>query len=167
MLRRDLLTGGLAALALTATGRLVGAQEKYPSRTVRLIVPTAAGGVYDLMGRLFMDRVGPFARYSHCRESRRRQRGRRGDGRGMSAPDGYTLLLGSNSTHIFQPAMMRNPPYDPVKQFEVISTLSASWACIAVAPRAAESNTLAELIDYAEEASRWRTACAASATSRT
>jgi hypothetical protein len=35
------------------------AQEKYPSRPVRLIVPTPAGGVYDLMGRLFMDRIGP------------------------------------------------------------------------------------------------------------
>src|SRR4051812_24896804 len=57
MLRRDLFTGGLTALAVTATGGLARAQEKYPNRTVRLIVPTAAGGVYDLMGRLFIDRV--------------------------------------------------------------------------------------------------------------
>ena len=150
MLRRDLFTGGLAALAVTTTGRLAGAQEKYPSRTVRLIVPTAAGGVYDLMGRLFIDRVAASFGTAIVEN---RAGGNAVVGvmaAALSAPDGYTLLLGSNSTHIFQPAMMRNPPYDPVKQFEVISTLSASWACIAVSPKLGV-NTLGELIDYAKK----------------
>ncbi len=60
MRRRELLTGGSACcLAATLTPGLARAQDKYPSRTVRLIVPTPAGGVYDLMGRLFIDKVGP------------------------------------------------------------------------------------------------------------
>lgn len=150
MLRRDLLAGSLAAFALTATGTLARAQEKYPSRTVRLIVPTAAGGAYDLMGRLFMDRVG-HSLGTTVVENRAGGNAVVGvTAAALSAPDGYTLLLGSNSTHIFQPAMMRNPPYDPIKQFELISTLSASWACIAVSPKLGV-NTLGELIEYAKK----------------
>jgi len=150
MLRRDLFTGGFAAMAVIATGRLAGSQEKYPSRTVRLIVPTAAGGVYDLMGRLFIDRVAPSLGTAIV-ENRAGGNAVVGvTAAALSAPDGYTLLLGSNSTHIFQPAMMRERPYDPVKQFQVISTLSASWGCIAVSPKLGV-NTLGELIDSAKK----------------
>ena len=115
MLRRDLLTGGPAAPALTATGRLVGAQDNYPSRTVRLIVPTAAGGVYDLMGRLFMD-GSALPRHRDVENAPAAMPGRR-DGGGEGCARRLYALLGSNSTHIVQPVMMRNPPYDPVKQF--------------------------------------------------
>ena len=74
---------------------------------MRLIVPTAAGGVYDLMGRLFIDRVGPSLGTAIV-ENRAGGNAVVGvTAAAMSAPDGYTLLLGSNSTHIFQPAMMR------------------------------------------------------------
>jgi tripartite-type tricarboxylate transporter receptor subunit TctC len=145
--RRDLVAGG-SALALSALlPRSAPAQDKYPSRTVRLIVPTAAGGVYDLMGRLFLDRIAPSLGTSIVEN--------RAGGNAMvgttaaanSPPDGYTLLLGSNSTHIFQPAMMKAPPYDPVKDFVPIATLAASWACIAVSPSLPVHN-LTELIDY-------------------
>jgi tripartite-type tricarboxylate transporter receptor subunit TctC len=152
MRRRDLLIAGSAsALTLALASALPArAQDKYPSRTVRLIVPTAAGGVYDLMGRLYIDRVGPSLGTAIV-ENRAGGNAVVGvTAAAMAAPDGYTLLLGSNSTHIFQPAMMRNPPYDPVKQFEPVSTLSASWGCIAVAPRL-QINTLGELLDYARK----------------
>ena len=150
MRRRELLTAGAALISscLLPTSRL-RAQEAYPSRTVRLIVPTPAGGVYDLMGRLFIDKVGP-ALGTAIVENRAGGNATVGvTAAALSAPDGYTLLLGSNSTHIFQPAMMRTPPYDPVKQFVPISTLSASWACIAVSPKLGV-NTLPELIDKAK-----------------
>ena len=150
MRRRDLLTGGLALTLSALTPRPARAQDKYPSRTVRLIVPTPAGGVYDLMGRLFIDRIGPSLGTAIV-ENRAGGNATVGvTAAAHSAPDGYTLLLGSNSTHIFQPAMMRTPPYDPVKQFVPISTLSASWACIAVAPKLG-INSLAELIDYSKK----------------
>jgi tripartite-type tricarboxylate transporter receptor subunit TctC len=148
MRRRDLLTGGSALVAgALLTRRAALAQEPYPSRTVRLIVPTPAGGVYDLMGRLFIDRVGPMLGTAIVEN--------RAGGNAMvgvtaaaqAAPDGYTLVLGSNATHIIQTVMMRNPPYDPVKQFVPVSTLSASWSCIAITPKLG-INTLAELVDY-------------------
>jgi len=152
MRRRDLLTTGAAvafASRLVLLPRDARAQEKYPSRPVRLIVPTAAGGVYDLMGRLFVDKIGP-SLGTVVVENRSGGNATVGvTAAALSAPDGYTLLLGSNSTHIFQPAMMNTPHYDPVKQFIPISTLSASWACIAVSPSLPVKN-LAELINYAK-----------------
>jgi tripartite-type tricarboxylate transporter receptor subunit TctC len=114
---------------------------------VRLIVPTPAGGTYDLMGRLFMDRIGPSLGTAIV-ENRAGGNALVGvTAAAQAAPDGYTLVLGSNATHIIQTVMMRNPPYDPVKQFVPVSTLSAAWSCIAVAPKLG-INTLAELIDY-------------------
>jgi tripartite-type tricarboxylate transporter receptor subunit TctC len=150
MRRRELLTAGAAATLAAALPLPVSAQDKYPSRTVRLIVPTPAGGVYDLIGRLFIDKAGP-ALGTAIVENRAGGNAVVGvTAAAQSAPDGYTLLLGSNSTHIFQPAMMRTPPYDPVKQFVPVSTLAVSWGCIAVSPKLG-INTLAELVDYAKK----------------
>src|SRR6185436_5209803 len=146
--RRDFIKGGAIVPLLPLVP--ASAQDNYPSRTVRLIVPTPAGGTYDLMGRLFIDKIGP-ALGTAIVENRSGGNATVGvTAAALSAPDGYTLLLGSNSTHIFQPAMMRTPPYDPVKQFVPISTLSASWACIAVSPKLGV-NTLPELIDHARK----------------
>ena len=144
MMRRDLLIRGCAiTLASALPAR---AQDHYPSRPVRLIVPTPAGGVYDLMGRLFIDKVGGSLGTAIV-ENRAGGNAIVGvSAAALAAPDGYTLLLGSNSTHIIQPAIQKTP-YDPVKQFVPISTLSVSWSCVAVSPQLGV-NTLAELIDY-------------------
>jgi tripartite-type tricarboxylate transporter receptor subunit TctC len=146
MRRRDLLKGGAITLTATLAARPARAQDNYPNRTVRLIVPTPAGGVYDLMGRLFIDRVGPSLGTAIV-ENRAGGNAIVGvTAAALAAPDGYTLLLGSNSTHIIQPALQKTP-YDPVKQFALVSTLAASWSSIAVSPKLGVG-TLAELIDY-------------------
>jgi len=150
MRRRDVVAGGSALALSTLLPATARAQDKYPSRTVRLIVPTPAGGVYDLVGRLFMDRIGPSLGTAIVEN---RAGGNATVGviaASQAAPDGYTLLLGSNSTHIFQPTMMRTPPYDPVKQFVPITTITASWASIVVSPKLGVK-TLPELIDYAKK----------------
>jgi tripartite-type tricarboxylate transporter receptor subunit TctC len=122
------------------------AEDSYPSRTVRLIVPTPAGGVYDLLGRLFIDKVGR-ALGTAIVENRAGGNAIVGvSAAALAAPDGYTLLLGSNSTHIIQPTIQKTP-YDPVKDFIPVSTLAVSWSSIAIAPKLG-INTLAELIDY-------------------
>jgi tripartite-type tricarboxylate transporter receptor subunit TctC len=150
MQRRDLLTGGAAGMLASALPPgPARPQDKYPSRTVRLIVPTPAGGVYDLMGRLFIDKVGPSLGTAIV-ENRAGGNAIVGvTAAALSAPDGYTLLLGSNSTHVIQPAIQKTP-YDPVKQFAPISTLAVSWSSIAISPKLG-INTLAELIDYAKK----------------
>ena len=101
MRRRDLLTAWLAVTFASLLGLLprgARAQDKYPSRPVRLIVPTPAGGVYDLMGRLFTDKIGP-SLGTVIVENRAGGNATVGvTAAALSAPDGYTLLLGSNSS---------------------------------------------------------------------
>ena len=134
MRRRDVLGGGAAfgASGLFGLNAPAQAQGNYPSRPIRFIVPTAAGGAYDNVGRLLADRIGP-SLGTMIVENRAGGNATIGVlAVAKSLPDGYTVLLGSNSTHIFQPTMMRSAPYDPVKDFVPIATLAASWTCFAV-----------------------------------
>ena len=151
MHRRTLLAGAAAvAVGRVLTPPPAGAQARYPARTITFIVPSPAGGVYDLNGRLLVEAV----------------RGKLGtivvDNRSggtawigvlaaaKAAPDGYTILLAGSATHILQPAMMAAPPYDPVKDFAPIATLTASWTCVAINP-ALPVHSLDELIRYAKD----------------
>lgn len=132
--RRTFLVDVLTAtvLPLVPLWAHAQAQESYPSRPVRLIVPSQAGGVYDLMGRLWADRISPMLG-TIVVENRAGGLATVGvAAAAKAAPDGYTVLLASNATHILQPAMMSQPPFDSFKDFDVISALSASWTAIVV-----------------------------------
>src|SRR5215218_9723261 len=95
--RRVLLLGSAGALGLAVPRS--SAQEQYPSRPIRLIVPSAPGGVHDVIARFWGDAVKGSLRTVVIDN--------RGGAAGAIAvteaaraePDGYTLLLGSNSTH--------------------------------------------------------------------
>lgn len=98
-----------------------------------MIVPSQAGGVYDLMGRMWADRIAPLLG-TIVVDNRAGGSATVGvAAAAKSPPDGYNLLLASNATHTLQPAMMTTPPYDPVKDFTVVSALAASWTAIVVA----------------------------------
>ena len=151
MQRRHLLAGAAAAAAgRVLASRPAGAQARYPSRTITLIVPSPAGGVYDLNGRLLADVIRPKLGTIVVDN---RSGGTAWIGvlaAAKAAPDGYTILLAGSATHILQPAMMSVPPYDPVKDFASIATLTASWTCVAINP-ALPVYSLAELIAYAKD----------------
>ena len=148
MRRRDFLKSSFGmAGAVAITSRSL-ASEAYPSRPVRLIVPSQAGGVYDLMGRVWADRISP-PLGTIVVENRPGGSATVGvTAAARAAADGYTLLLASNATQILQPAMMTKPPYDPVKDFEVVSNLAASWTAIVVSA-GVPVRSVRELIDYA------------------
>jgi len=146
--RRSFLTSFFGMLL---SGGMVGpavAEDAYPLRPVRLIVPSQAGGVYDLMGRIWADRLSSLLG-TIVVENRAGGSATVGVTAAARAPaDGYTLLLASNATQILQPAMMDKPPYDPVKDFVPVSNLAASWTAVVVAA-AVPVHSLRELIDYA------------------
>ena len=128
--------------------RAVGAQEAYPARPIRLVVASSAGGVHDAIGRLWADKVKS-ALGSIIIDNR----GGAGGSIGVSevaraAPDGHTLLLGSNSTHILHPMVAKWPGYDPIRDFAAACIFATTWSAIAVHP-AAPALSLRELIDYA------------------
>jgi tripartite-type tricarboxylate transporter receptor subunit TctC len=149
--RRNLLAGASgAALGSMLAPLSAGAQARYPTRTITFIVPSPAGGVYDLNGRLLVDVIRPKLGTIVVDN---RSGGTAWVGvlaAAKAAPDGYTILLAGSATHILQPAMMTVAPYDPVKDFAPIATLTASWTCVAINP-ALPVNNLMELVKYARD----------------
>ena len=138
----------LVVAATVVAVRAAGAQETYPARPIRLVVASSAGGVHDVIGRLWADKVKS-ALGSIIIDNR----GGAGGSIGVSevaraAPDGHTLLLGSNSTHILHPMVAKWPGYDPIRDFAAACIFATTWSAIAVHP-AAPARTLQELIDYA------------------
>ncbi len=148
MHRRDVLKfGALAAAAILSSP--ARAQERYPSRPVRLFVPATPGGVHDVIGRVWAEKIKP-AFGTIVIDNR-------GGGGGTIAaaevahaqPDGYSLLLGSTTTHVLVPPTMANPPYDPAKDFAAISVIGTSSTSIVMHP-SVPARSLLELIAYAK-----------------
>lgn len=140
----------LAALSAVVGNGPAAAQAEagYPVRPIRLIVPSQAGGVYDLMGRLWTEKAGPLLG-TVVVDNRPGGSATVGVTTVAKAPpDGYSILLASNATHVLQPAMMTHPPYDPVKDFVVVSALAASWTAIVV-NASVPVKSVRELVDYA------------------
>ena len=125
---------GLLALGLMAAAPVALAQEKYPNRPIRLVVPSSPGGVHDIIGRLWAEKLKSLG--TIVIENRAGAAAIIGTVEVSRAPaDGYTLLLGSNSTHVLQPLLMSKPAYDPVKDFEVVCVIAATSTSIGVHPR--------------------------------
>jgi tripartite-type tricarboxylate transporter receptor subunit TctC len=147
MNRRDALLLGLASLSSTALAPLAFAQ-KYPERPIRLVVPFAPGGVTDVIGRLWGEKVKGSLGTVYI-ENQGGASGVTGASEVARAqPDGYTILLGNTSTQVLNPAIMPRVPYDP-KDFTAITMLCISAPSILVHPSVPARN-LKELIDHAK-----------------
>jgi tripartite-type tricarboxylate transporter receptor subunit TctC len=150
MKRRDVLALGLRAAALgglAPLSRAACAQGKFPERPIKLVVPFAAGGVNDIVARLWAERVRELLGAVFIENQ-----GGAGGAVGAAAvahaqPDGYTILLGGGGTHVLNPIGMSRPLYDPVKDFEPIAILALTVLTIAVTP-SLPVHTLKELIAY-------------------
>jgi tripartite-type tricarboxylate transporter receptor subunit TctC len=147
MRRRNFLVGGLAATApLMSLPTL--AQGPFPTRPVHIIVPSTAGGVHDVIARIWSDRVKT-ALGGVVVENRG------GGGASIalnyvaqSQPDGYTLLLGSTSTLVLREGSA-NRAYDAIKDITPATIMATTSTSIAVTP-SLPVTTVQELIDYAK-----------------
>jgi tripartite-type tricarboxylate transporter receptor subunit TctC len=149
MRRRDLLTGGVAALSAPLLARPVFGQAKYPDHPIRLVVPFPPGGGYDAVGRPFADKMKPLLGSMVVENM-----GGGGSSLGAAAvararPDGYTILLGGSSTHVTEAVLKSKPLYDPLKDLEPIANLVLSAFALAIHP-SVPARTLKEFIDYAK-----------------
>jgi tripartite-type tricarboxylate transporter receptor subunit TctC len=146
---RQLLTFGLAVVAASAAAPpLANAQEKYPAKPIRLVIPFPPGGIMDTIGRQWVDRVTP-SLGTIVVDNRAGAGGVIGAGEVARArPDGYTILMGNTSTQILNPAAMRRTPYDPVKDFAPIDIIAQSATSIVVHP-SLPVRSLKALIGYA------------------
>lgn len=148
--RRSLLAAGLALPALIPGSGPAWAQDVYPSRPITLVIPWAAGGSTDVMGRVIAAAVSADLGQPVVVENRGGASGTVGHGIVARArPDGYTFLLGTNSTYAIAPHLMRNLPYDNRAAFTGISLVARSAQGLCLHP-SVPANTLAEFIAYAK-----------------
>jgi tripartite-type tricarboxylate transporter receptor subunit TctC len=145
MNRREALHTGLASVAAIALPRVAHA---YPDRPIKLIVPFSPGGATDVAGRLWAEKMKPLLGTVVTEN--------RGGGGGVTGaaevaraqPDGHTFLFGNTSTQVLIPAILANPPYDPLKDFTSLAIICNAPTSIVV-HQSIPARTLAELIAYA------------------
>jgi tripartite-type tricarboxylate transporter receptor subunit TctC len=123
LVRRTVLLAGLAA-CFALPGGMASAADAFPSRTVTLVVPFAAGGSTDLIARIIAEKMTEDLGQTVIVENKAGAGGNIGaDAVAKADPDGYTILMGTIATHALNPAVMKQMPYDPVKDFAPVSLL--------------------------------------------
>lgn len=143
---RRMLVG--AALALGVAG--AAQAQDFPSRAVTLIIPFAAGGSTDTVGRIVAERMGQELGQQVVVQNVGGAGGSLGAQQVAKAdPDGYTILMGTVATHALNPLILKQKPYDPVADFAPVSLLVLVPNVLAVNPQL-PVNTVQELIDLAK-----------------
>lgn len=146
MQRRQLLTLLGSSLYTLSYGQ----SAAYPTRPVRLVVPYAPGGPTDSIGRLISTRLSNIWTQQVIVDNKPGANANIGaEAVARSAPDGYTLLMGTGSTHGINPAIYPKLPFDPVKDFSPIIQLTDSTLYAAVLPNT-PVKSVAELVAYAK-----------------
>ncbi|HKA44200.1 MAG TPA: tripartite tricarboxylate transporter substrate binding protein [Burkholderiales bacterium] len=136
-------------LVLAAANAASGAVAPYPSKPVRLVVPFAAGGLNDTLARVLGQALGESLGVTTVIDNRAGATGTIGMNIvAKSSPDGYTLLFSSSSGIAVSPHLYR-VPYDPVKDFSPISTVTALGSVLLVHPQSA-ARSVADLVAAAK-----------------
>ena len=140
---------GLSVAVGTCVCACAFAQD-YPSRSLRLIAPSPAGGPSDFAARLLAPKLGEYLKQNVVVDNRQSVNGVIAtDMLAKAPPDGLTLGIGNNGTHVINVGLYKNLPYDPLRDFvpvsQLLSTGSALVAHLKFAPK-----TLKEFIAYAK-----------------
>ncbi|HZF76876.1 MAG TPA: tripartite tricarboxylate transporter substrate binding protein, partial [Acetobacteraceae bacterium] len=144
--RRAFLAAGLALGA----PRIGAAQEAYPSRPITMVIPWAAGGSTDTLGRILAQAMAADLGQPVVVENRGGASGTVGHGHvARSRPDGHTILLATNSTYAMAPHLMRSLPYDNRAAFTPVSLVARSPQALSVHP-SVPVNSVAELVALAK-----------------
>jgi tripartite-type tricarboxylate transporter receptor subunit TctC len=128
---KDILVSALTLGVFISGIGAAAAQAKFPSQTIKLIVPFAAGGGVDAYARIIAQAIKEKRNVDMIVENRPGANGTIGGIGVMRAePNGYTLLF-SASTHVMAKQVMQNPPYDPIttsRQSRVSARRPCSWS---------------------------------------
>jgi tripartite-type tricarboxylate transporter receptor subunit TctC len=148
--RRYLLGSGGAAAATAALGAPRIARAAWPERPIRVVVPFAPGGNLDTLIRIVAPVMSQHLGQPVVVENRAGATGTIGTEHvARSQPDGYTILVGSNSAMVINPIVMPRVPYDPVRDFAPIA-LGFRTPNVLVISRRLPVTTLADFIAYAK-----------------
>ena len=139
----------LALVALIAFAGSALAAEPYPDRPISLIVPYAAGGSSDVLGRLLGERLSKSLGQPIVVDNRAGAGSRLGiEVAAKSAPDGYTLLL-ADMPHTIIPAIQKGVQYDPVRDFTPIGLIGTASMIYIVKP-AVKAETARDFVGLAK-----------------
>ena len=121
--------------AILATFLPAFAQDRYPAKPIRVVVPFAVGGATDIMARIMGQKMGEILGQTFVVDNRAGAGGNVGsDIVAKAAPDGYTLLMATASTHGANPALYAKFPYHPVNDFVPLGVLGINPAVLGAHP---------------------------------
>ena len=142
---------GIFRTLMALSGLVLGfdAAAQYPDRPLRIVVPFPPGATNDILGRAFAEHLSREFGQPVIVENR----GGAGTAIGAQAvatarPDGYTMLLGTGTTYVLNPALRRNLSYDPVRDFTMVSIM-AEVPIVFIVNTQFRARSLAELVSYA------------------
>jgi tripartite-type tricarboxylate transporter receptor subunit TctC len=116
----------VASLVVSAAAAHAQAPTTYPTKTISIVVPTAAGGANDAMARTIAQKLGPLLGQTIIVDNRAGANGSiASEFVARAAPDGHTLMLGYIATHSMNPALQKLK-YDPVADFEPVGLVGYS-----------------------------------------
>ena len=146
-LRRHFIT---AAVAIALTPLIPAhAQQTYPNKVIKIVVPTAPGGGNDAMARIVASKLQERWKSAVIVENKAGGNGAiASEFVARAAPDGYTILFGYIATHGINPGLSK-VPYDPVKDFVPIAEIAEAQGVLVVNPKV-EAKTVKELIALAK-----------------
>jgi len=138
------------AAVMTMLSGAASAQSDYPNRPVTVIVPQATGGANDTIARIVTAKMSEILGQQFVVENRPGAGGNIGTAAAAKAkPDGYTLMLTTNSAQVINPWLYKNTGFDAIKDFTPVG-LVASAGYVLVANSAFPANNVKELIAQAK-----------------
>jgi tripartite-type tricarboxylate transporter receptor subunit TctC len=140
---------GFAAAALVAASG--SRATEYPTHPIKLVVPYAAGGPTDLLGRLVADFLGRDLKQPVIVENKAGAQGAIGaETVARAEPDGYTLLVAAASIIVLNPMLYKKLSYDPVRDFRMLALVTDLPVVMEVNP-SVPAKTVKEFVAYAKQ----------------
>lgn len=148
---KNLFQGGLVVVLGLFSLQLAAQPQAYPNKPISLVVPQTAGGTNDIVARLIAPAFGEAIGASVVVENKPGAGGNIGtQGVARSAKDGYTLLLTINSAQAINPALYKNPGFDPINDFVPLYYIGAT-PYVLVSPPGSPYKTLADVVSAAKK----------------
>jgi tripartite-type tricarboxylate transporter receptor subunit TctC len=145
-----IIAGITACAGILVLPGVAHAQSEYPNRPIKLIVGFAPGGSTDIIGRIVAQKLGERLGQTIVVENRAGAGGTIGaDATAKAPPDGYTLTLGTTSTHAIAAGAYSKLPYNPVTDFTPISLVAITPYLLVVNPQV-QARTLNEFLALAK-----------------
>jgi len=139
-----------ALCALAFLGSTVCAAQTWPTKAIKLVIPFPAGGSTDIVGRLLAEKLTTSLGQTVIVENRAGAGGTTGsDVVAKAASDGYTLLIGTSSTHAIAPALYERLSYNSIKDFSPVALVGTATILLVTHPSLPVSS-VTELIALAK-----------------